>query len=152
MDNEQHYIQAPTFEDKLREKHRPGYNHRFAATRRYQLAKPLLRLWEWALGAEVAGSVGKALLVGHKTLMHTRIRFADEPNTHPQDREAYEAEIERLNNFNKNMIAQYQDAREAAQIGENLARALRRADRLLDADGGAIRDIKPEFREERRKR
>lgn len=138
MSDDTYYIKGPTYEDQLREKHKPGYNPRFVTTRRYQLAKPLLKLWEWALGKEVAGSVGKALLVGHKVLNHSIVSYA-RPNTHPQDRETYEEIIERLKKHLSEQGEACARANEAAIRGENLARALRAVDGLIDDRNNAVR-------------
>lgn len=142
MSDETYYIKVPTFEDKLREKHKQNYDPQIFNSWRYKVAKPLLRLWERALGKEIAGSIGTIMLVGARVLMHTRIRFYDEPNTHPQDRERYKAEIERLKGELRDTRERLLKADDAARTAENYARALRQMDALIDEKGHEVRNRK----------
>ena len=142
MTDESYYIKVPTFEDELREKHQKNYDTRCFTHWRYKAAKPLLRLWEKALGKEIAGSIGTIMLVGHRVLTHTRIRFYDEPNTHPHDRESYKAEIERLKGELRDTRERLRKADDAARTAENYARALLRMGALIDEKGQEVRNRK----------
>lgn len=130
-----YYVEGPTQAERIRRHYEARWDPGAMRTWRWEITRPLLKLYELAAGKRVSGQMGRSIKAGSDVMRFGSEELMAIPDTHPQDRAAYEARIHQLENQLKFQTEQYQRADAAAIAGENLARALRRVDRLIDENG-----------------
>lgn len=131
--SEHYWVRGPSAAARLRDEYEGQFDARHLSGVRWVLARPLLWLWERAAGRGAARNVAVLMRIGHRVLSH--LEWADhEGEAHPQSQVAYQEEIQRLRDTNYALGERLREARDAATAGENLARALRRVDGLIDGE------------------
>lgn len=142
MPDEPYYVKGPTHAERLRQKAEKNWDPQAMQTKRWVLiGGPLIRLWEVIAGKRIAQQMGLSVRIG-MAVMQGGGEHITMPNTHPQDREVYDEVIERLKKRLSEQGEAYARANEAARRGENLARALRAVDGLIDDRGNEKRHQK----------